>query len=94
MNKIAAKIALVLFQLAGFAEIGSLYLMWNKLTNAKIVDYFLIIWGVYSALWLLTTIFSWKWLRSNQIFLSVFSACGVAMTGGFVYLLMTILFAQ
>ncbi len=92
MNKIMQKIALAAFQIAGFAEILSLYFRWNNLNKLEIVNYFLIISGVYGVLWLLTTFFAWKWLLSNQVFLALFTAAGVAMTGGFVYMMMGILF--
>ncbi len=92
MNNIIKKIALCFFQGVGLAEIGSLYFRWTQLNNPEIVNYFLIIWGVYSVLWVLTTFFAWKWLLANQTFLALFTASGVAMTGAFVYAMMNVIF--
>ncbi|MEY4927796.1 MAG: hypothetical protein RI894_2232 [Bacteroidota bacterium] len=92
MNKTVEKIVLALFQLAGFSVIAAIFLMWHGTINAKIINYFFIIAGLYGALWLLTTVFAWQWLLKEKRFLALFSGGGTALTGGFVYVIMKVMF--
>ena len=94
MSKTINWLLLLLFQLAGFAEVCSLYMRWQTFTNEKALNYFLIIGGMYSGLWLLIAVFSGWSLQRGERFLALFSTGSMAVMGGFVYFLMQAIFPQ